>query len=70
MINRIHPCKQPEYIAKITDFGGAIKKNEPDVTGILGQIPFTDPKFLNDLKNYEKNFNSGIYSLGVLFWFL
>lgn len=72
VINQIHPCNQREYIAKITDFGGArlmkADGDDADITQVIGQIPFTDPRFLNDRKNYQKNLKSDIYSLGVILW--
>ncbi|RIA89118.1 kinase-like domain-containing protein [Glomus cerebriforme] len=70
VINQVHGCNQPEYIAKITDFGSAINMDEDnnDVNGVIGQIPFTDPKYLDDHKNYRKDLRSDIYSLGVMFW--
>jgi serine/threonine protein kinase len=73
VINQVHPCNQLEFIAKITDFGSAIvmDENENDIIDInedLGQIPFTDPKYLNDPYHYKKDLRSDIYSLGVMFW--
>ncbi|RIA84486.1 kinase-like domain-containing protein [Glomus cerebriforme] len=71
VINQVHSCERPEYIAKIFDFGSAIMMDEDDVndtTGVIGQIPFTDPKYLDDHRNYRKNLRSDIYSLGVIFW--
>jgi len=59
---------QIEYVARITDFGGAIKKGETDLSSVIGQIPFTDPNYLNDPRNYKKETKSDIYSLGVVFW--
>ena len=56
------------FLIGITDFGGAIKKGDTDLTGVIGQIPFTDPRYLNDPRNYKKDFRSDIYSLGVIFW--
>jgi len=73
VINQVHPCNQLEFIAKITDFGSAItmddyENEDNDVNGVIGQIPFTDPKCLNDPRSYRKDLRSDIYSLGVIFW--
>uniref|UniRef100_A0A1D1XIE2 Serine/threonine-protein kinase HT1 n=1 Tax=Anthurium amnicola TaxID=1678845 RepID=A0A1D1XIE2_9ARAE len=73
VINQVHHCKELEFIARITDFGSATVMNGPDSDGddvnkVLGQIPFTDPKHLDDRKNYKKDLRSDIYSLGVVFW--
>jgi len=60
---------RPEYIAKITDFGGAISMNsETDVNEVFGQIEFTEPHYMNNMKKYKKDLSSDIYSLGVVFW--
>ncbi|RIA84488.1 kinase-like domain-containing protein [Glomus cerebriforme] len=63
-------CCHSEFIAQITDFGGAISMKE-NVTGDsedVGQYTFTDPKILNGLGKYKKDLRSDIYSLGVIFW--
>ncbi|RGB31464.1 kinase-like domain-containing protein [Rhizophagus diaphanus] len=63
-------CCQPKFIAQITDFGGAISMDEGviDVFEDIGQVAFTDPKYLNGLGNYKKDLCSDIYSMGVIFW--
>ncbi|CAB4480730.1 uncharacterized protein OCT59_014259 [Rhizophagus irregularis] len=71
VINQVHSCDQLEFIAKITDFGSAINEEDDDIndkTGVIGQIPFTDPQYLNNPKHYRKNMKSDIYSLGVILW--
>jgi serine/threonine protein kinase len=39
-----------------------------DDNRVIGQIPFTDPKCLNDPRHYRKDLRSDIYSLGVVLW--
>ncbi|GBB95108.1 hypothetical protein RclHR1_02480007 [Rhizophagus clarus] len=60
------------YIAKITDFSRAKMlsddRNDNDTDRVIGPIPFTDPKCLNDPKHYRKDLRSDIYSLGVILW--
>ncbi|GBB95107.1 hypothetical protein RclHR1_02480006 [Rhizophagus clarus] len=70
VINQVHNCTQSEFIARITDFGSAtvLSDDNNDNDKVLGQIPFTDPKYLNDHRYYRKDLRSDIYSLGVVFW--
>lgn len=42
--------------------------NDNDINKVLGQIPFTDPVYLDKYKHYRKDLRSDIYSLGVVFW--
>ncbi|CAI2179862.1 5178_t:CDS:2 [Funneliformis geosporum] len=60
-------CCQPEFIAKITDFGEAIFKDEIlNENGGFGQPEFTDPNYLD--RGIKRDERSDIYGLGVIFW--
>ncbi|CAG8618748.1 9281_t:CDS:2 [Funneliformis mosseae] len=70
VINQIYwnkNCCQPKFIAKITDFGEAILRDEilSDEKG-FGQPEFTDPNYLNS--RIKRDERSDIYGLGVIFW--
>ncbi|CAB4378300.1 unnamed protein product [Rhizophagus irregularis] len=54
---------------KLTDFGLSKKISEAssNTSGILGVIPFIDPKKLYD-QSYKLNKKSDVYSVGVLMW--
>ncbi len=54
---------------KITNSSDSI-----DVTDVFGVVPYVDPKYLNNIKNKNKNQHyilnskSDVYSVGVLLW--
>ena len=59
-----------QKIIKLADFGLSRKIAEisSNVSKILGLIPYMDPKFLHQRKNYKLNKKSDVYSVGVLMW--
>ena len=59
----------------MVDFG--LSRRITDVsssTDVFGVVPYVDPKYLNNIKNKNKNQHyvlnpkSDVYSVGVLFW--
>ena len=55
---------------KLADFGLSRKIAEvsSNASKMLGLIPYMDPKFLHQQKNYKLNKKSDVYSVGVLMW--
>ncbi|PKB94783.1 kinase-like protein, partial [Rhizophagus irregularis] len=57
---------------KLSDFGcSRLRQQGKDSylpTKPRGIIPYVDPKILNNVKGYDLNEKSDIYSLGVIFW--
>ncbi|PKY48385.1 kinase-like protein [Rhizophagus irregularis] len=60
---------------KLSDFGcsRSLQQEKDSYTltkprGNRGIIPYVDPKILNNVKGYDLNEKSDIYSLGVIFW--
>ncbi|CAB4408549.1 unnamed protein product [Rhizophagus irregularis] len=66
---------QFKFAKGITDFGcsRSLQQEKDSYTltkprGNRGIIPYVDPKILNNVKGYDLNEKSDIYSLGVIFW--
>ena len=60
-----------QKIIKLADFGLSrkiAKVSTNNASKMLGLIPYIDPKFLHQRKNYKLNKKSDIYSVGVLMW--
>ena len=59
-----------QKIIKLADFGLSRKIAEisSNASKTLGLIPYMDPKFLHQRKNYKLNKKSDVYSVGVLMW--
>ena len=59
-----------QKIIKLADFGLSrkIAKVSSNASKALGSIPYIDPKFLHQQKNYKLNKKSDVYSVGVLMW--
>ncbi|CAB4408622.1 unnamed protein product [Rhizophagus irregularis] len=57
---------------KLSDFGcSRLRQQGKDSylpTKPRGIIPYVDPKILNNIKGYDLNEKSDLYSLGVIFW--
>ncbi|UZO03952.1 uncharacterized protein OCT59_024351 [Rhizophagus irregularis] len=57
---------------KLSDFGCSRLRQQEKVSYLptkpRGIIPYVDPKILNNVKGYDLNEKSDIYSLGVIFW--
>ena len=59
-----------QKIIKLADFAlsrkiAEVSSNESKMFGV---IPYMDPKFLRNQKNYKLNKKSDVYSVGVLMW--
>ena len=59
----------------MADFGLSRRITDvPSSTDVFGVVPYVDPKYLNNIKNKNKNQHyilnpkSDVYSVGVLFW--
>ena len=59
-----------QKIIKLADFGLSRKIAEvsSNASKLLGLIPYMDPKFLRQRKDYKLNKKSDVYSVGVLMW--
>ncbi|GBB98873.1 hypothetical protein RclHR1_03350004 [Rhizophagus clarus] len=54
---------------KVSDFGRSFEKEKDCYNkGVLGVIPYMDPRTFNQETTYKINEKCDIYSLGVLFW--